>query len=573
MPKIPLLLLYYMLASCLYLPAQPIQRFDVVIHELMPDPDPVVGLPASEFVELKNISAATIDLRGWALSDGSSTARIGISFLLAPGALVIICSAGAAPAFRPFGPVIGVSNFPSLGNEKDTVRLLGPSGNIVHAVAYNSQWYRNDVKSNGGWSLEMIDAHQPCQGSSNWKASTDPSGGTPGRNNAVEALNPDEMPPALLDTYSIDSLTIIARFDEPVDSTLATQVSNYTIGPEIGHPIEAIPLPPLFQEVLLKLPKHLQQKSVYSLNIRSLTDCAGNPIGIRHSVKAGLASAAGPATIVFNEILFNPPPGGDDYLELFNRGPSVIDLQQLYIANRSPAGNLSNLRVLNLSPQLFFPGEYFVFTANARWLRQQFLLPATENIIELSGLPSMPDDRGAIVLANTTGEIIDELHYQKQWHFPLIAHEEGVALERIDPNQPTQQAANWSSAAATTGYGTPGYRNSQYRAAQSSNSSVSLHPTVFSPDNDGQDDFTFLQYRLASPGQMGTITVFDIRGYPVRYLAKNVLLSSSGQFRWDGLDEQGSPLPMGPYIVYVQIFDLQGRVTRLKKVVILVKKR
>ena len=35
-------------------------------------------------------------------------------------------------------------------------------------------------------------------------------------------------------------------------------------------------------------------------------------------------------------------------------------------------------------------------------------------------------------------------------------------MERINPDSDTQDEMNWTSASATAGYGTPGYRNSQY---------------------------------------------------------------------------------------------------------------
>ena len=34
--------------------AQTADRFDIIIVELLPDPAPSTGLPASEFIELKN---------------------------------------------------------------------------------------------------------------------------------------------------------------------------------------------------------------------------------------------------------------------------------------------------------------------------------------------------------------------------------------------------------------------------------------------------------------------------------------------------------------------------------------
>jgi hypothetical protein len=73
----------------------------------------------------------------------------------------------------------------------------------------------------------------------------------------------------------------------------------------------------------------------------------------------------------------------------------------------------------------------------------------------------MPDDFGKLVLLNESGELMDELDYDHHWHAPLLSDESGVALERIRTDLPTNQSSNWTSASAPSGYGTPGYKNSE----------------------------------------------------------------------------------------------------------------
>jgi hypothetical protein len=63
---------------------------EIIITEILADPDPVVGLPEAEFVELYNRSSAPINLNGWILFDGSSRQLPAI--VLLPDSFVIVCS-------------------------------------------------------------------------------------------------------------------------------------------------------------------------------------------------------------------------------------------------------------------------------------------------------------------------------------------------------------------------------------------------------------------------------------------------------------------------------------------------
>ena len=89
-------------------------------------------------------------------------------------------------------------------------------------------------------------------------------------------------------------------------------------------------------------------------------------------------------------------------------------------------------------------------------------------------MPSLPDDKGTVLLLNIQGIIIDELQYDAKWHFPLIDNAEGVALERMNYNKSTQDKQNWHSAATNIGYGTPGYQNSQYITPETVNGMIKI---------------------------------------------------------------------------------------------------
>lgn len=552
--------------------AQPPKRFDILITEIFPDPTPSVGMPATEFIEIKNVSDTPLNLKDWKIGDNGSEATININFILDPDSIVIICSNSATSTFAAFGKTIGVSNFPSLDNEGDIIFLRSVHGNIIHAVGYNRQWFRNDLKSNGGWSLEMIDTGNPCAGPSNWNTSSNPDGGTPGRKNSIDGPNRDTIAPALLKSYALDSLTLVATFDEPVDSLSASVALKYRLDKEPSNPSMSIPLGPIFSEVLIKFQAPLRERTTYHLSVSNIADCVGNAIGTRNVVKTGTPSPADTFDIVINEILFNPKGDGFDFMELYNRSDKVIDLSQLNSANRNSTGRLRNIIQLFNKPYLLFPGEFVVFTASVAWLRQNYLLTNYDNIIEVATLPSLPDDEGTLILIHSQGKIIDELSYDSKWHFALIENQEGISLERIDYSSATQNKFNWTSAASTSGYATPGYQNSQFKSDIGMQGAISVNPKLFSPDNDGLDDVSVISYQMMSTGFVANVTIFDANGKQVRYLAKNATLSLQGKFHWDGLDDDQQRLPMGIYVVFTEVFNLAGKTKKFRNAITLARK-
>lgn len=566
--KLQLILL---LLVSLFSRAQTAERFDVLITEIMSDPTPVVGLPNAEYIEIRNVSATAFNLNGWKLSDAGSTARINSNFTLQPDSTVILCSNGNVAALSVFGRTIGITGFPSLDNEGDLLSLRSSENKMIHAVNYSADWFQNEIKKDGGWSLEMIDTRNPCSGKSNWKASMDAAGGTPGKKNSVDGVNTDATPPQLVRTYSLDSITVVALFDEPLDSASAAIVSGYSFTNTILIS-SAIPQAPLFQSVLLKLAAPLEKKRVYLLTVTNVKDCSGNFIGVHNSAKAGVSEEALPNDMVVNEILFNPGPDAYDYIELYNKSNKIMDANKLYLTNRNSSGTLSSIKKISETPFFIFPDEYAVVTEDAISIQRQYLVQNPQNLLLLSSLPSFPDDKGTVVLADAQGTIIDEVSYSEKWHFALINNYEGIALERIDPEDSSQKPTNWHSAASTAGYGTPTYKNSQYKQNSAFNATIDIHPKIFSPDNDGHDDVATISYQIAERGYVANISIFDASGRLVRYFVKNALLASKGSWNWNGLNEKGQKLPVGTYIIYTEIFNLQGKRKQFKNTVVLTRK-
>ena len=545
------------------------QRYRVVISELMADPTPTAGLPEYEWVELYNRSGSPVNLAGWRIGD--ETARSGPlpAFILEPDSLVVIAGATASTHLSHFARCLPVTAWPSLDNAGDHVVLYDNYGEIVHAVAYESTWYGNAVKAEGGWSLEMLWPEYPCLSGSNWAASGAAGGGSPGRA-ALPATQ--RIPETLMvrNCYMLAPNILTLEFSHALSETEAGNPTHYNLFN--GPAVQSVKiLPPFFNRVELLLTHAADAGVVYNITVTGIRDCTGAVVKT-DTLQWGLPGDPAKADIVINEILFNPLPDGSDYLELYNRSSRIIDARSLRIAARNGSGQLQSITAIAQTPDLILPGQYRVYTTDTAWLHRQYPPAPQKQVRPVASFPSYPDREGVAVLLTITGDVLDELRYHENWHFPLLASGEGVALERIDAGAATDDAANWHSAAGSSGFGTPGYKNSQSRLpAARSPQAFSVPARRLSPDNDGVNDRLYIHYSMQEAGVVANIRIFDSRGQPVRILERNILLGRSGQFAWDGLDDQQRPLMPGIYIIWVEWFDLRGNRNIWKEGIVLEK--
>jgi hypothetical protein len=161
--------------------------------------------------------------------------------------------------------------------------------------------------------------------------------------------------------------------------------------------------------------------------------------------------------------------------------------------------------------------------------------------------------------------VLDELEYTNDWHYKLLDDEDGVSLERINPEKPIQDPGNWHSAAQSAGFATPGYKNSSYLNPGISEG-FTLTPEVFSPDQDGFEDILAIQYAFDKPGNLLNIYIFDTDGRRVSHLVKNETVGQEGYYTWDGINDDGTRARVGIYIIVMEATDIEdGKVERMKE--------
>jgi flagellar hook assembly protein FlgD len=88
---------------------------------------------------------------------------------------------------------------------------------------------------------------------------------------------------------------------------------------------------------------------------------------------------------------------------------------------------------------------------------------------------------------------------------------------------------------------------------------------VLTPDGDGQDDFTTINYQFANGGGVMSITIYDVQGREIRRLLENQTVSTAGFITWDGVNAEGKKTPIGYYVLWIEVFDLTGRKQTFKE--------
>lgn len=533
---------------------------DIVFNELMIDPTPVVyNLPEVEFIELFNPSEFNIDLTAWNIHKDDNIYTFP-NYTITANTHVIIGSEAAINLFPDSIPKLALTSFPTLNNTEMTLELRDQDDQLIDLISYTNSWHIDDFKKAGGFSLERIDAYN-ITWQNNWISSCSTTGATPGRQNCSHAENIDTEAPYITHIDIIDSTTITIFYSEPLwqaelENTDYYQFSNQLIIDSIIAKNTDISM-----EVDLILSTSLDRNIVYQLLIQGINDLNMNVI---ESSQISLALCDYPEynNIVINEIMFSPLTGYPEYIELYNNTNYPFDLENLLLTQKDDDDGWETGKTISLYNHLLLPQSYLVLSNNAALLTEQYDIN-DKLVIDVS-LPSLPNTTGDIALMTTNYELIDHVIYDEIWHSTLLSDTKGVAIERISANNNSNTADNWFSASALTNYGTPGALNSHAQTEQSENTTIHISPEVFTPDGDGNEDFTTIYFGPEHEGASARVLIFNRRGQRIKELVNNSLIGNSASVRWTGTKDDSSRAPLGPYLVWIELVLPSGEVIQEK---------
>lgn len=422
------------------------------------------GGDAYEFIELINLTPLPIDIGGVTLTGVDF--RFPVGTVMAGGARLIIASDANPALFMQRYPGVTVAGWfgGSLSNGGERLSVLDREGMLITSVDYGDSGGWPTAPDGNGASLEAVNAGGDPDAAANWVASRQ-DGGTPGGANsplAVGSVQINEIAAAVSTEHPAGLLThdwVELRNMTSTDVNLA----GWSLGD--GGTAHRFVFPETRIPPLGFLVVHFMTNDPgFALTTGFALSAEGENLflfdaGARRvdAVSFGLQvpgrtmgrlGAAGdwqlaeptpggpneaaelgePTSVVINEILPNPVPGGDDWIELHNRDQArPVCITGLRLASTNASQRLDALSFIA-------PSGFAVIHAdgNAGPDHLKFKLPA---------------DRGYVALLNQLGLEMQRLNYTAALEGVSIGFlPEGGTLTRPFPYSGSPGVSNYARA-------------------------------------------------------------------------------------------------------------------------------
>ena len=243
--------------------------------------------------------------------------------------------------------------------------------------------------------------------------------------------------------------------------------------------------------------------------------------------------------IVINEISFNnsaqPDPG--DWIELFNKGTSDIDLSGWKLTDSDTTHSFV------FGPNTWIKANDFLVVSNDL-TKIKSVFGEVNNLVGTFSF-GFGNSADAVRLYSKNSDLIDEVSYSNVVPWKTFDLNELWSFELTSPSKDNNSGINWEF---SVNYGTPGVRNSANIPA--------LNEELQMPDNLSQlsqnypnpfTDGTTIEFKLEQAGKY-QLEVLDISGRVIRNLKGDGQFSGVHSVYWDGRDEAGKLVSSGVYL-------------------------
>ncbi|MEM7390780.1 MAG: lamin tail domain-containing protein, partial [Verrucomicrobiota bacterium] len=465
-----------------------------------------------EFIEFKNTGAQPLDLSGVFFSEGLDF-TFPDNTLLMPGDFFVLVRNPIAftnryPAVTPDGVYAGGG----LANGGEQLRIADSNGVDVLVFEYDNAWY--STTDGGGYSLVRTQPWSDPDQAASWRPSTGlhgspnaddpaPAFGTivinevlahtdPPFEDAIELYNAGTSMVNIADWRLSDDPDELDKFRIPGGTMLNPGDFAVFYEADFGSGPNPFFLSELGDEVILssavgnnfgpyrtrvdfgasdqavsfgRIPRSDGDVDFCRLDATTFGEDAPATVAEFRMGTGDSNSPPAVGPVVINEIMYHPPDGGDEFIELLNNTASLVPLFDL--ANPSNTWRLTNAVEFVFPPNVSIPpGErILVVDIDPELFRTRYGLALSQAIygpysgrlanggerLELHK-PGAPEPDGGVPYI-----LMDKVAYDDLPPWPEAADGTGPSLERVSANAYGNDPASWE--ASTLG-GTPGAANS-----------------------------------------------------------------------------------------------------------------
>ena len=471
----------------------------VKITEIMyhpPDQGALVG-DLFEFIEIKNTGTEDVNLSGVIFTNGIDYSFPG-GTMLASGAFIVLVTDVAAfysmYGFYPVGIYLG-----RLNNAGERVTLSDQTGAELVTVRYNDRWPWPLGADGIGFSLVLIDpnANVNPDDPAAWQASSR-IGGTPGYDDPATGRITGVLITEVLthtDNPQQDAIELFNPTTEAAniggwfitddrDTPFKYRIPSGTVLPAGGYIVyyenHFNPNPGVAPSFSFSS----KGESVYLFSADAETNLTGYLHGFSFSgaetgvsfgryinsigeeqfpPQLGLSLGnqnVGPeiGEVVISELMYHPPDGDDEFIELFNRSDDTVLLYDTEnLANTWEIGGVNF--VFPEGTALLPSSTLLVVGTNPTSFRSKYNIPETVQIVgPFAGLmsnasetiriqrPDTPELDGTYALIT-----VDQVDYEDITPWPVTADGLGRSLERIEASEYGDDPVNWRASTAVGG--------------------------------------------------------------------------------------------------------------------------
>ncbi len=492
----------------------PLAENDMIINEFVCKPR---NNFSCEYIELISKCSLPIQLYGLKFFDLTDFVVLDTNYILMPDSLVVIAQ---SMSFYDDFPFVTNTLYPSawrsLNNSEDLIHITNNDISSICYLQYDNNWDLAD-----DCAMLLVDTTLDYRNPRHWEVSQD---GSPGKPNISEQQLTQLSCYSSRNYYTIKDTFAIFIIN---NGFLNTDALSFRVNEEF------LTLPPLAPgDSFLCYP----DTSRYTTEGYNYIDIECEPYFLHH-IKYYRPYSAPPCFL--NEIMFDP-------LDTYSQA-EFIELESIHSSLDLSHWKIRiNKRTVELSDSLHSAFSVFCSDNNT--------LGWSSNTYEYSTFPSLPNSGAEIYLLDPMDRIIDFCDFRD--HKKII---KGRSLEKQFTGISSSDTELWHASVAESGM-SPGYRNS-ISAHPSGRNSLGVYPKIYSPDNDGN-----IQFSVDSESGLEycELSCFNLAGKLIVKKTQNCFMQSSAMIFWDGKLSDKSYLQRGVYLISCKLFTLEGKILRLK---------